>query len=120
MTPALQEVDLRSVLASLRVKSGLQSIGRKLIRDVPGCLWRVAFEYDRDRGQFVLHLYFNHQVKTVGLSEEEVESRSKGIWKTDKVWRLTPACVERQASWIESSIRATEASLAAKAAKGNI
>ena len=75
-----------AAVTGLRIKAGLRSNDPKKL-PVPG--WSIGFGYSRDHKVFTATCYVDRRSSTMGLTKEDVETRSKSMWMTDNTWRLS-------------------------------
>ena len=100
---------VKVVLCGLRVKSGLIGTSKPLVGQ-----YQIRFGYDRGSGQFFLTLvhYGKNKEKSVYLLPEDVESRSRSQWMTEKTFRMTEPAIERFAEDLVSAIQKYDAKIA--------
>ncbi len=104
---------VRSVLRKLRVKSGLTGTSASL-----GGRWSIRFDYSRGDKMFVLTLVHHgaNKERSIALSREDVETRSKSQWLTAQTFRLTEPAIDRFADQLIPAMRNFDAKYAANPA----
>ena len=86
------EAELRGLLEQLRVNKGGRGTSASLRSDPQ---WTVRFyettdRRNREKYPYGLSVDYKGKSRSIGLTPDKVFSRSRGTWKRDKVWRLTP------------------------------
>lgn len=98
----------KEILAKLCVRPGFQRT-TYTVRQQP--LVCVDFLYDRQAARFAVCVSWPLKTKTVYLQVDDVMSKSRGMWATDKTYRLTEDAIARLSPGLDELLATIQSNL---------